>query len=151
MKKTDSKELEEFMSYLRLNFTLETFIKFLDLNRKKKDSLIDDILLSCSKSENDYKKLLKKKDWIPWDDDLMTWVSDNFKEEKSFSSFINKEWPIFNSLTVYSSKINNKFYVISNEYYQGSKSCFNCLKNFKNKSVAINFAKNEMKKIKKLI
>ena len=149
MKKTDWKELEDFMSYLKNNFNLETFIKFLDLKHNTKSSLIDNILLCCSKNKSDYKKLLKKKNWIPHDDDLITWLSDNFKEEKVISSF-NHDELLYYSLTVYSSKVNKKYYVIANHHHTFDESRYNCLKNFKDKKLAINFAKNKMKEIKSL-
>ena len=148
MKKTDWKELEDFMSYLKNNFSLETFIKFLDLKHNTKSSLIDNILLCCSKNKSDYKKLLKKKNWIPHDDDLITWLSDNFKEEKDISCF-NHDEHLYYNLTIYSSKVNKKYYVIAN-HQDPVESRYNCLKNFKDKKMAINFAKNKMKEIKSL-
>ena len=67
----------------------------------------------------------------------------------SFHSCFNHDEHLYYNLTIYSSKVNKKYYVIAN-HQDPVESRYNCLKNFKDKKMAINFAKNKMKEIKSL-
>ena len=158
MKKEEKKywsDYYKFLGLLKTNLNLNKLIKLLDKkpNKKKDYEIIEHIFNSCSKNKREYKDLIKKEYFVHQElhDELLSLLSDNFKVIKYENEIINDDvFNIFFGLTIYSSKINKKFYVVvQRALIGGDFTQLYCIKSFKDKKIANNYLLSLLKKIKK--
>jgi hypothetical protein len=158
------------------NFDLKKFIKYLDKSSKNKNTnpvlinspeVFNGLLKSCISKKIDFNKLLKslwayevpksipevEVDFIHsaiQNGTLLPHINDNFKLEKTSDVTFDDESTNYDyNYQIISSKINKSYYIFVVYDNFMSAGVYFCLKKLKNKNSAINFIKEEQKKLKK--
>ena len=170
------KKLKLSVDDLLKNFDLKEFIKYLDKSSKNKNTnpqLIDTpevfngFLKSCFSKKFNFNKLLKNSqsygvprsildtevDFIHDHIEcgtLLSILNDNFKLEKTSNfNFDDEVTNYYYDYQIISSKINKSYYIFVNYDNGMGLMVYFCLKKFENKNLALNFIKEEQKKLKK--
>ena len=151
------------------NFDLKKFIKLLDkecnykttyppFDYKKPPDLYGDLITSCVNKNMSFKKLMKDIHKSSGDlvhsaiesGTLLPRINNNFKLEKDFfESFETQTGTDFYGFQIISSKINNCLYILLDYGDSLGNQIFYCIKKLKRKDLAIEFVKQEYKKLKK--
>jgi len=129
---------------------------------KKNPGVLHDLVSSSTSKTMSYKKLLSdiyknEGDFIllvRQNGKLLPHASNNFKLEKViFLTFDDGETEHIYDFQIISSKINKSYYILLDyeimEIPAFDEDIYFCMKKFKNKNLAINFIKEEQKKLKK--
>jgi hypothetical protein len=150
------------------NFDLKKFIKLLDIeckykttyppfDYKKPPDLYDDLITSCVNKNMSFKKLMKDIHKSSGDlihsaiesGTLLPRINNNFKLEKDFlESFDNQIGTDYYGFQIISSKINDCLYILLDYGDSLGNQIFYCIKKLKSKDLAINFVKQEYKRVK---
>ena len=150
------------------NFDLKKFIKLLDIeckykttyppfDYKKPPNLYDDLITSCVNKDMSFKKLMKDIHKSSGDlihsaiesGTLLPRINNNFKLEKDFlESFETQTGTDFYGFQIISSKINDCLYILLDYGDSLGNQIFYCIKKLKSKDLAINFVKQEYKRVK---
>ena len=150
------------LAYLKKNLNLKKFLKFLNKKNTESNSpeIYYDFLEACSTKINTSDKLFEEINGHEWklyesfEDSFITGkflpiVSENFKLEKVKSVYgkVLTEYKqhSYTHQMVYS-KLNKTYYILLYRGYDSTNDGYTCIKNFKDKKLAIEFINKDSKK-----